>query len=356
MYDFRSKRRPTADQARGHQRRLIYLIGGLGLVLYAMWHAKDPRNWRWFQQLTQPRAVDVDTTAPADPPGPGLPADGLSGPIVVPDKRQTEKPDTSKPLAQRVRGELLSNVVDNVAGLDPRETDALYHLLEILAGAEPDAIRAAGAEPVTHLQLWEQSAAYRGKLVSMQGEIKLVMPRTFPENDYGLTTYYEVWMRPEGTTNPVVIWTLELPADFPVGDKLEEPASVTAFYYRRWWYMAGDKKRPQTLKDRLAPMLVARGVDWSPRPPPSDLRAESARFELLWWIGAGIVAAIALGMLFIRRYSRAQPADYLRARVRPDDLSDIPGDGGQRDVAAELRALGAADDLSPPDREPDHRA
>ncbi len=356
MYDFRSKTRPAAHPSRFHQRRLIYLVGGLALVLYAMWQAKDPKNWRWVETLTQPRVVDVDTAAPARPPGTKPQDDDLPGPMIVPDRRQTEKPDASKPLAERVNKELLRNVIDNVVGQDPRETDALYHLMEILAGAEPDAIRAAGAEPVTHLQLWEQSDAYRGKLVSMRGEIRLVRPRTLSRNDYGLSTYYEVWMQPAGTSNPVMIWALELPADFPIGgDELNEPATVIGFYYRRWGYTAGDAKRPETVKDRVAPMILARGVDWSPR-ATADGRAGSGQFEMIWWIGAIVVTVAVVGMLLMRRYSRGQPPDYIQPRLKQGDLTDVPGDAGPRDAAAELRRLSQADEPSQTNHEPERPA
>ncbi len=341
MYDFRSKTPPPVYHGRAYQRRLIYLVGGLVLVLYAMWHAKDPRHWKWFEFFTQPRTAEVDTTAPAAPPGHDVP-----DPMVSIGKRKAEKPDASKPLPERVRPELLKNVVDSVAGLDPKELDAFFHLFEVLRETDPEALRAAKAEPVTHLQLWEQSAAYRGKLVSMTGSIRRALPRTFPANDHGLSKYHEVWMLPDGASNPVVIYTLALPAEFPQGAELDEPASVTGFYYRRWWYMAGDESKPETLKGRLAPMLLARGIDWSPQPPVADLRAGSTSFETLCWAAAGVVV-MALGVVFMRRYSRERPLpDYIRARMKQHDLDDVPGDTGKRDIHSDLEKLSQADDES----------
>jgi hypothetical protein len=339
VYDFRSKTPPPVYHGRGYQRRLLYLIGGLVLVGYGMWHARDPRNWKWFEALTQPRVAEIDTTAPpppADPPGQG------DEPLIAVERRRADKPDASKPLPERVQAELLKSVVDNVAGLDTKELDAHLHLLEVLREADPAAIRAAAAEPVTHLQLWEQSAAYRGKLVSVGGRVRRVSARSFPANDYGLTSYYEVWMYPDGSTNPVVIRTLELPAEFPQRAKLDEPCTVKGFYYRKWWYMAGDEERPETVKGRLAPMLLARGLDWSPQPTAVDLAVPPTSWEMLGWVAVAAMAVIVVGVLLLRRYTRQPTPDYIRARMKQGDLSNIP-DAGNRDIGAELNRLSQAD-------------
>jgi hypothetical protein len=346
VFDFRSKNPPPVYQGRAYQRRLIYMVVGLAMVLYLMWQARDARNWRWFELLSRPRVAEVDTTVPLAAPGQDSsnPKE-LPEAVLVPAKRQAPKPDRSKPLAERVRGDLLRKVSDQVADFDPQEADAFLHLLEILREAEPQEIRAARPEEVTHLQLWGQSSAYRGKLVSMTGAVRLVRPRTLPANDYGVSEYYEVWMHPDGSSNPVVICALELPPEFPREGKLDEPATVRGFYYRRWWYMAGDKDKPETVKARRAPMLLARGIDWNPR-QQADLRTSSARWDWVSWAIGGVVVAVILGVMLARRLSRESPPDYIRARMKGDDVNVASGDAGKRDVHADLRNLSQTDETS----------
>jgi hypothetical protein len=152
-----------------------------------------------------------------------------------------------------------------------------------------------------------------------------------------------------------VVYALELPAEFPQGSQLDEPASIKGFFYRRWWYMAGDAKKPETHRGRLAPMLLARGIEWTPRPPPINLRARYTGIELFCWVAGGAIVALAIGVVLMRRYTRddALP-EYIRIRMKREEVGEISGDMGRPDIQADLEELRRAeaelqgDDSSPP--------
>lgn len=170
---------------------------------------------------------------------------------------------------RRIQSELdtvfMAEIRDNTV-FRAAETDAWFRLLERLAGndvGDPSQI----APPVVSFgQLFKQPDVYRGRLVTVQGTAKRAEFMEAPENIYGISNYFRLWLQPSGSNSPIVVYSLEIPERFPAATIAQAPGSyvdmdeaveITGFFFKRWPYAAQDGTR-------LAPVLLSRTVSWSP--------------------------------------------------------------------------------------------
>lgn len=123
----------------------------------------------------------------------------------------------------------------------------------------------------TFLQLFKQSAVYRGKTVHVRGQAKQAWHVKAPSNWVGIEGYYVFVLRPNDVNAPIVVYSLELPPGFPkVKDKdidaavtnLDETMEFTGIFLKRWAYTGRDGTY-------TAPLIIARRGDWTP--PPRSL-------------------------------------------------------------------------------------
>ncbi|MBI3466867.1 MAG: hypothetical protein HY000_27960 [Planctomycetes bacterium] len=353
MADFRQKTRLRNYLARSEQRRLLVLVMTLGLVVLLTIEAAKPERWFWMWGGQPP----AENAGPADN-GPaeqiaidnrmaertaGEGEEGFRSPAAETEERgresisaddlsnrNTERPKlTPDPLAPSngkadspkstpdpvgtsarpryfpgVKSQYLKTIRDDTI-LRRSESDAFYHLLEILAERSERELRAASAGRVTFAQLFQQSNEYRGDLVTIRGTVRLAVQKTAPANAYGVGEYYELWMVPhDQRDNPLVVNCLELPAGFPRSDRLAEEAGITGFFFKRFAYQAGDGRLHTT------PLLLAKAIDWTRAAPVADAQPTLASF--LWCLAAAVMFAIGV-LMYVRRRS---------ASPRPSDLPD----------------------------------
>lgn len=233
----------------------------------------------------------------------------------------------------------------------PAEANAWFRLWEYLQQTDQDALAAAETPRVGFRQLFKQPEEYRGKLVRIRGEVKRGYHLRAPRNVDGIEGYYRFVLFPAGgPTDPVLVYTLELPPGFPhlkdrdvdgeVTDLKDVPVEFTGYFFKRAAYQAEDDTR-------VAPVILARMPTWKPE-------AETAAAELPnVWLFAGAVGAMALlgiglaALAFVRR--GATPAEkYSPAgRARPQQfaaLADEPIAAGAPDHLKHL----ADDDTAAP--------
>lgn len=170
---------------------------------------------------------------------------------------------------ERIQTELdtvfLAEIRDNTV-FRAAETDAWFRLLERLAVNDVGDPSQTVAPMVSFGQLFKQPDVYRGRLVTVQGTARRAEFMEAPENIYGITDYFRLWLQPSGSNSPIVIYSLEIPERFPAAVIAEAPGSfldmdeavqVTGFFFKRWPYPAQDGTR-------LAPVLLSRTLSWSP--------------------------------------------------------------------------------------------
>ncbi len=117
------------------------------------------------------------------------------------------------------------------------------------------------AKPVKQIQLISQPDAYRGKGVSVRGELRGAEKITVPENELGIQQYYVLWVRPE-TSNlaPYCIYTLFLPEGFPsVGNQFvtfDETIEVSGIFFKIRSYLTKGGEMEN------CPLILAKSFHW----------------------------------------------------------------------------------------------
>jgi hypothetical protein len=164
------------------------------------------------------------------------------------------------------------------------------------------------------VQLFEQSAEYRGELVTTGGTIRRALPHQPPRNDLGLAEYYQTLLSPSDyPSEPIMVYCLDLPEGFPTGADIRERAEVTGFYFKRGAYRAAGGKI------RIAPMLLARTLDWQKRAEAPGTASENSASVVWIVVCSALFAICATAVVFYR--SRAQTPRRLRVFARADEVS-----------------------------------
>jgi len=274
----------------------------LGIVVILIDRARQPDAWQWLDRLVARPGAGGGNAAdgPIDTRlTPTQPDDGAL--VVVPPDPKPEPP-SPKPEAGLLAG-VNSGYLDAVRDdmqWRAQEQDAWYHLLAILEKTDASTLEKASVGRVTFAQLFNQSAAYRGKVVNLKGVVRRAHLLKEKKNAYGIESFHELWLQPADNRNfPIVVHALRLPEGFPTGMKVEADVELTGFYLKRWAYEAGD-----TL--RTAPVVLCQTVRWIKRP---DARPEPVRgWPAVIAIVAAVVASGAIaGFLYARTRRRPLP-------------------------------------------------
>jgi hypothetical protein len=206
---------------------------------------------------------------------------------------------------QRLLDDLaLADIRDNTV-IRSVEGDAWFRFFEQLQATSPSSLKAAAIGRIGFLQLFKQPQVYRGKLVTVRGDVRLGYRVAAQANHGGIEGYYVYWLKPAGGPNrPMVIYALETPPGFPaLADKelgqppteLDEPAEFTGYFFKNWAYPAQDNTR-------LAPLLLARAPEWQPVTAPQ--RSLPSGRAVVATVLASVVFAVALACFV---YYKSQP-------------------------------------------------
>ena len=190
---------------------------------------------------------------------------------------------------------LLRAVRDDTVFFSPEEQRAWFHLVDVLRQADAFSLEAASVGNVTWRQLFDQPAAYRGDLVTVAGLARRVTVEQPRSPAATVARYYKVWLQPsDHPTSPMIVYCLELPDGFPVGDEIKQPVAVTGFFFKRTAYKAHDRIW-------LAPLLVAKTLRWRPAAAVSEPQT-----RVPFWAVVLAAAIIGLGLAWLMWRRAAQ--------------------------------------------------
>ncbi|MCH2115149.1 MAG: hypothetical protein MK171_09615 [Pirellulales bacterium] len=201
-------------------------------------------------------------------------------------------PHPQLPVADRVPG--LSRVKDKTY-FRPAEQEAWLNLLARLQKAQAEGLVEALAAEVTYAQLLKQPDVYRGHRVTIRGTVLREEIQRLGENSLGIEVYHRIWIRPRGGGNsPFVVYCLRLPQEFPRGDGLRSPVTVTGYFFKNWSF-----SWEQGLA--LAPTVLASSFSWAG--PGGSESAASAPWTNSWERSPGtvvlaVVGVCAVGLVF----------------------------------------------------------
>jgi len=230
----------------------------LGLVVVLMGEARDPSNWQWLSALDSPTNGRPAASDPGWRPEidnrlkPSDPDEQIPGTIVSPAPPQAEA-DTSGNYFPGVKPQYLKSVRDDTT-FRYDERQAWFNLLDVLQKTDQATLRKASTGRVTFSQFYNQSAEYRGELVTVEGTVRRAHLLKAPKNDCQIEQYYQIWLQPaDNRSVPMVVYCLLLPDGFPTGMDVSANVEITGFHFKRWAYKAQDAIR-------TTPVLLARTV------------------------------------------------------------------------------------------------
>jgi hypothetical protein len=261
-----SRRRAVAAPnylSRSVQTRLLVLLSMLVLVLFLMIEARKPKNWRWLwanrPESESPRD-DVQTGEP--------PLESSAGQGYLPGVSPSD----------------FAKLKDN-AVYRPSEAEVWQRWLEVLGREDQATLEAASLGHVGFVQLFHQTAEFRGRVVTVSGTVRRAFYLVSPPGSGSIQGYWQCWLfAGRVNSSPLVVHTLKMPAHFPQGIDINQEVEFTGLVYKRWAYPAADGVR-------LAPLLLAKQGDWTPNAPQTQIATPG--FPVL----AGLIMASAvLGM------------------------------------------------------------
>jgi len=332
--------RPTTNRQNGARRvdrtarqnrlRLWLLLAALGLVVVTMNRLQQPTTALKLQQL-------FDNEEPGEPSKQPFVLDSASSTAEIFQSGARAPADKSD--AQLQQNEIAgqkswdpSTIKDNTY-FRPQEREAWFGALAQLQDAPAGQAEEGQGESLSYIQLKEQPEAYRGQWVNISGlagREETVKPAA---NSLGIESLHRLWIQPaEGGQWPFVVFCLKLPEAFPRGDGIRETVSVTGIFFKNWSYPWEDGLG-------LAPVILARNIDWKPPAPPQPPAPPATGKLVLGAAGALCVAGL-IAWLAVRRTRRrprsavelpekiALPDDTATQTDLPDQLQHLAEQGG----------------------------
>lgn len=287
--------------------RLVSLVIGLALVGMMMQMVQSPG-------AKQKLALMFGGASPVATPADTTPLDDTNAQTESP--RYLDSVDRSK----------LTLIEDN-AWLRDEESDAWFHLLDVVRNAEPAELDAASVGEVAYAQLLGQPQVYRGRVVQLDGEAKRIERIKPAENNLGIDNLYLIHIQPSrDLMRPFAIYCQELPTGWSTEGEIPGSGRMTcqALFFKNKVYknQTGVDLMPVFLTATIAPVGDPKPlVDRTPTMPA--------------WQTASLAALVAAALVaWVALRSGAEP--------RPELALDAA------ELADDLQALTAADNETPP--------
>lgn len=236
----------------------------------------------------------------------------------------------------------VAKIRDNAVGISTAERDVYHELLARTRDIPLTEQQQAARDDVAFAVLMTESQEFLGKLITVKGEIRRLIPIPPGRNDHGIEDLWEAVMfnADSGSENPYLIRFTSLPEGIPTGMELKSGTivEVTGFFFKRYGYPTQD--------DRLhvAPLVIAKTLKWfKPSQKPNDLG------PIPYVLGfAGIVGStICFLLVKFRSGDRKFEREHLRRLTEaPRDAIAAIDHLPTIDVGYTLRQMSQADILS----------
>ena len=328
MVRFRSSsetdRPPPNYFSRGVQYRLLALVFSLLLVLFLAGHAAKPSTWSWMFASTQAKRTSSQVEGGRD-----LPAEDTIDTRLNERPQQTLAPDVMT-ISEAPTSNLQSGNPSSLFDIDPQRFDivkdntvsrsaefSLWHqILASLRDAETVEIDDTNAVSVGFTQLYKQPEAYRGQWVSLHGTVRRAHRLVAQDNEFGIESYVRCWLFPEGSTNPIVVYAVEMPTDFPQGMAIREAVHFRGIFFKRWAYEAAGGVM-------TAPMVLAKTGVWKPAPTVRS-PARTPKLETTFLSGLGLaVLATTIAWLAYHQSQSTKPQTETCVQHADQDASQL---------------------------------
>ena len=259
------------------QYRLMVLVAMLMVVVLLMFEAAKPSNWEWMWKFARQENI-IHQTTNDEKPVRNSPIDNR----LITQARSAAHPEDSfhaeitddfasgsvtetynNVTIDDLTREMLGTIQDDTF-FRAEETNAWFLLLDILRRTSSHDILDRSKGKIPFAQLFRQTDDFRGQLITVNGTIRRVHQVPAAQNEIGIETYWQCWIRPtDGSNSPIVAYMLELPDGLEEGMDLRQSADITGFCFKRWAYNSATGPR-------IAPIVLAKSA---------VLRQSAASFE-----------------------------------------------------------------------------
>ncbi len=328
----RTAKAPPNYLAWRQQRKLLLWVLLIGVPIIALLRIWDLRRTE-APQSAAAEGAKIDPRLPESTPLPTLDA-FTAEPVTEHDQtgKSHSEQDASTKFFRGVIPEYLKSVRDDTPSR-PADHDACFNLFQALHRADVGELKTASLGKKSYVQLFRQPEAYRGKLVDLRGTVRRAHQLPLAKNHTGLTHNYELWLFTEDSqTNPIIVYALDLPEEFPTGMKIHEPVELTGFFFKRVAY--GAKGGGMT-----APTVLTKTVDWkAPSPAERTATASESRQRLQWLMGVAVFGIILLTVV-MWQLNRSTRRPILQRASMSADTVEVLQDADVLTVQEELERL-----------------
>lgn len=306
------------------------LVGALMIVLFSFFRSADPRHWAWLKEFDKkPRPISPQdeqkvkqlqqtlteqTLAANEETAPAAPANN-----VVPPAKPVAKPDAAPAGNLTIPKEVFSEINESSLFIRQAESSAYWTVLAKVRDVPQADLEQAALKDLTYTQIFSDPDFYRGRLITLEGELVKLSRLPSRENPAKIETVYEGWMiNADSGKNPYVFHCLDKPAGLLEGDKLSEKVRITGYFFKRYQYPA---KSGLTY---AAPLLLAKRIRWFP--PVQRKAAADPRWIPYLLGGIAIVGLSLAGTLcwFMLRDQQRSNAQFKRFTAPPvTDLGQL---------------------------------
>lgn len=109
-----------------------------------------------------------------------------------------------------------------------------------------------------YVDVFQNPDRWHGRLVTLKGHVRRVITYNGDSTLFDSQPLHELWLfTDDSQSNPTVIVTPTLPANFPVSSPLTDSVTVTGCFFKMYVYRSQQE-------NRMAPLLLAGHISWNP--------------------------------------------------------------------------------------------
>lgn len=156
------------------------------------------------------------------------------------------------------------------------------------------------------VDLFTHPEFYRGRPVTIHGVMRKLTKFDLGKNSLDLDQAYEGWVyTADSQSNPAVVVFTSKDERLPVNGDIQEEVQFTGYFFKMYGYDAEDAKR-------IAPMIIAGEVEWTPHPYKAVYHHNS-----VFWYGATALAFL-IGCYMVWQTNRREMPPRPLPQIEPD--------------------------------------
>jgi hypothetical protein len=266
---------------------------------------------------------------------------------IVPRKAAREEPaDAADEDSGDIDPAWLTAVEDNTVGIRQDEADAFYRILAKAQATPVKELQAQADREALFVNLMTSPQRYRGRPVTVIGELRKLFDVPVPKDHADLGHLYEAWIcTEESGENPYRVVCSSIPPELKPQESSRVMVKVTGYFFKREGYQTWDGRL------HVAPTILAGRMSLyvSPQtPPPME--------DVVPWM-VGIISVVGLAMLatvigYALSDSRSKRNAGLAPNMQTIDVNQLAKADHRISIEESLRRLEEGEPLDETDAAP----